>query len=348
MRQLPIALVAVLLLAIACATQTTPTRPAASSSSAAPSSVSPPELGGPGGATPAPRQRLTIPFTQASSSYGALFTAHEGGFWERQGLDVEMINLGAGQVAQAALVSGEVVVTGSGGPGAVNAIAAGANVTVVGVVFDTLPFQLIAVREYASIPELRGTTIGINRLGGSPHVVLRFMMRQGGVNVDQEARVIQIGQQPERMAALRNGTIQATILIPPLGTIVEREGLRILGDSASLGLAYPSSVLVMNRDWLRAERDTARRVLQGLMDGKRAFKHDKEVAVRALRKWLQIDDEALLEETHAYFSKVLEDAPLPRPDGLQMVLDEVAEDRPEVRALRPADLVDPTLAAELR
>jgi NitT/TauT family transport system substrate-binding protein len=333
------------LLAVACATPSSPTRPAASAATPGSAGAAP---GDAALAPPAPRQRLTIPFTQASSSYGALFTAHDGGFWERQGLDVEMINLGAGQVAQAALVSGEVVVTGSGGPGAVNAIAAGANVIVVGVVFDTLPFQLIAVREYASIPELRGTTIGINRLGGSPHVVLRYMMRQGGVNVDQEARVIQIGQQPERIAALRSGAIQATILIPPLGTIVEREGLRILGDSASLGLAYPSSVLVMNRDWLRAERDTARRVLQGLWDGKRAFKYDKEIAVRALRKWLQIDDQALLEETHDYFSKVHEDAILPRPEGLQMVIDEVAEENPDVRILRPEDLVDPTLAAELR
>ncbi len=104
----------------------------------------------------------------------------------------------------------------------------------------------------------------------------------------------------------------------------------------------------MNRDWLRTERDTARRVLQGLLDGKRAFKHDRDVAVRALRKWLQIDDQALLEETHSYFSKVLEDAILPRPEGLQMVLDEVAEERPDARSLRPDDLVDPTLAAELR
>jgi NitT/TauT family transport system substrate-binding protein len=216
------------------------------------------------------------------------------------------------------------------------------------VTLDTLPFQLVAVPEYTSVPALRGTTIGINRLGGSPHVVLRFMMRHGGVDVDEEARVIQIGQQPERMAALRTGAIQATILIPPMGQIVEREGLRILADSAELGLAYPNGVTTMNREWLRNNRDTARRVLQSELDAKRAFKSDRELAIRTMQRWLQIDDRALLDDTYNYFSKILGERVLPRPEGLQMVLDELAEDRPEVRRFKPEDLVDPSLAAEVR
>ena len=189
---------------------------------------------------PAPPVRLTIPISQLSTSNVAWFLAQDGGIFARHGLDVELVNLGAGQPAQAALLSGEVQVTASSGPAAVNAIAAGANVTIVSVTLDTLPFQLVAVPEVQAIADLRGTTIGINRLGGSPHVVLRYMLRHGGVEADQEVRVIQIGQQPERMAALRSGAIQATLLIPPLGTIVERDGLRIVADSADWGWPIPT------------------------------------------------------------------------------------------------------------
>jgi ABC-type nitrate/sulfonate/bicarbonate transport system substrate-binding protein len=120
--------------------------------------------------------------------------------------------------------------------------------------------------------------------------------------------VIQIGAQPERMAALRSGAIQATLLIPPLGTIVERDGLRIVADSAELGLAYPNGVTTMNRDWLRTQRDTARRVLQSTQEAKRAFKSDRALALQTMQRWLEIDDVAL----------------------------------------RPEDLVDGSLAAELR
>src|SRR5262249_5317905 len=94
-------------------------------------------------ATAQPLERLTIPVSQTTASNAALFVAQDGGIFERNGLAVELVNLGAGQPAQAALVSGEVVVTAASGPVAVNAIAAGANVIVVGVILDTLPFQLI-------------------------------------------------------------------------------------------------------------------------------------------------------------------------------------------------------------
>jgi len=39
-------------------------------------------------------------------------------------------------------------------------VLAGAPIVVVGAVFDTPPFQLIAQPEFASIPALRGTTRG--------------------------------------------------------------------------------------------------------------------------------------------------------------------------------------------
>ena len=39
---------------------------------------------------------------------------------------------------------------------------------------------------------------------------------------------------------------------------------------------------------------------------------------------------------------------LPREEGLQLVINEVAADKPEARALRPADVVDASLVAELR
>ncbi len=311
-------------------------------------STAPAEPAAPASPAPAPLQRLTLPFSQVTPNNAPWFIAHDGGFFERNGLEVELVNLGAGQPVQAALVSGEVVVAASSGASVVNAIAAGADIIIVGMTVDTLLYQLVARPEIGAIADLRGTTIGINRLGGNPHTALRLIMRHGGVEVDQEARVIQIGQQPERMAALRTGAIQATLLAPPLGTIAERDGMRILADSADLGLPYANGVLSMQRDWLRAQRDVARRVLQSLLDGKRAFRADRELTLRTLQHWLRVDDLTLLAETYNYYSKVIDDRALPRPEALQTVIDEIAEDHPAARALQPEDLVDPSLASEVR
>ncbi|HEY7067622.1 MAG TPA: ABC transporter substrate-binding protein [Chloroflexota bacterium] len=305
-----------------------------------------------GAAAPAapapPRQQLTIGFSVTSAIHAGLYVAQDAGFLDRTGIDAELTDLGAGTPAQAAFLSGNLMVGSVSGPSTVNAVLAGGNLAMVGAVYDRMPFQLVATPESQTVADLRGKTIGINRLGGSPHWVLRYMLRHEGLDPEADVRVLQIGQQPERLAALRSGGIQATVVDPPFSVVAEREGLRILADAGDLGLAYPHSALVMNRDWLRTQRDTARRVLQSVVDGIRAFKSDRELGQRTLRKWLQIDDPALLDDAYAYFSRGLPDELLPRPEGLQLVIDEAASEQPAARDLHPDDLVDPSLSRELR
>jgi NitT/TauT family transport system substrate-binding protein len=348
----------IILLALACAPAGAPARPAsppapapaAASGAAAANGTAAtgPAAGGAAATSPPPLERLKIALSTVSASTAGLYVAQEAGHFARNGLDVELVNLGSGQPSQAALMSGEVAIIVASGASSVNALLAGAPVVMIGAVHDTPSYVLLGTGDIGTLEDLRGKTIGINRLGGAPHAVLRYLMRQGGVDVDREARVIQVGQPPERLAALRSGAIQATLVSPPLGALPEREQLRVLADTADLNLAYPTLALVVHRPWLDANRDVARRVLQGVRDGTQAFKSDPDLGMRTLRRWLEVDDAALLDETYTYYRRTLPDYVLPRPEGLQVVLDEVAEERPEARSLRPAELVDASLAAELR
>jgi hypothetical protein len=88
--------------------------------------------------------------------------------------------------------------------------------------------------------------------------------------------------------------------------------------------------------------------MQSLADGGRAFKTDRELGMRTVQKWLQLDDPATVEETYAYYARVVPDDLLPRLEGLQLVIDEVAADHPEARALRPEDLLDASVAREVK
>jgi ABC-type nitrate/sulfonate/bicarbonate transport system substrate-binding protein len=283
-----------------------------------------------------------------TANHAGLYAAHEGGLFEREGLDVELVNLGAGTPAQAALLSGELMVASVSGASTVNAVLAGGDLAFIGAVFDTMPYQMAAVREISSMADLRGKTIGINRLGGTPHWVVRYLLRQAGLDPEADARLIQTGQPPERIAALRSGAIQATIADAPFGMIAEREGLHIIADASELGVVYTQAGLVANREWTRTKRDTARKVLQAVVNGNRSFKSDRELGHRTLRKWLQIDEPALVEETYAYFSRTLPSEALPRPEGIQLILDDAAIEQPAARNLRAEDLIDPSLARELR
>jgi ABC-type nitrate/sulfonate/bicarbonate transport system substrate-binding protein len=227
-------------------------------------------------------------------------------------------------------------------------VLAGGEVAVVGAVFDRIAYQIVGSPDVGSLADLRGKIVAINRLGGSPHSALRLIMATAGVDLDREVRVVQAGGQLERVAAVRNGAAQATLVEPPFAQQAESEGLRLVADSGQMQLVYPVTALVMNREWLRTRRDTARRVLQSVVDGTRAFKADKELGIRTLRRWFQVEDPALLEATYAYFSPLLPDYVLPAPEGIQRVLDEIPPEQLGGRNLGPQDLVDASLAREVK
>ena len=259
---------------------------------------------------------------------------------------MELTNLGSSLASQAALMSGDVLAAGLGGGATITAMLAGADLSIVAVIFDTVPCQVLESPEIATIADLRGRTIGINRYGGAADFVTRYLLRQAAVDPEREAVILQVGAQSERVAALRNGAVQATLVDPPFQALAEREGLRIIADTAELDLAYPLDVLAVNRAWLRADRDQVRRVLESVVEGARLFKSDRELGLRTLQRWLKLDDAALLDDTYAYFTRAMPDRLLPREEGLRLIIDEVAAENPEARALRPSDLVDGSLVAE--
>jgi NitT/TauT family transport system substrate-binding protein len=309
---------------------------------AAPATAAPPT------AAPAALQPLRVGFANVAAAHAPLYVALESGTFARHGLDVDLTNLGSAVTSQAAILAGDVQAAGLGGSSTIAAKLAGADLDIVAAIFDTVPYQVLSTPDITTIADLRGKTIGINRFGGAADFVTRYLLRQAGVDPEREATMLQVGAQSERVAALQNGAVQATLVDPPFQALAERERLRIIADTAELDLAYPLDVLAVNRGWLRSDRDQARRVLQSVVEGARLFKSDRELGLRTLQRWLKLDNPALLEDTYAYFTRAMPDRLLPREEGLQLVIDEVAADKPEARALRPADLVDSSLVAELR
>jgi ABC-type nitrate/sulfonate/bicarbonate transport system substrate-binding protein len=327
-----------------------PGAPAAPRTEATPAVAEPRAAAAPAAAAASPRapEPVKLGYASLSVANAGLFTAADGGMFERNGLEPELILMGAGQTSEAGLLSGQIPAVSASPISALNAVLGGGDVVVVGAVLDLVTYQIIGGPEVAALADLRGKTIAINRLGGSPHSALRLMMATGGVDLDREVQVLQAGAQLERIAAVRNGAAQATLVEPPFAQQAASDGLRLVADSADMRIVYPITALNVNRQWLETEHDTARRLLQSVVDGTRAFRTDKELGIRTLQHWFKVDDPALLEATYAYFSPMLPDYVLPATEGIQRVIDEIPSEQLGGRRITADDLVDPSLAREIR
>jgi len=95
-------------------------------------------------------------------------------------------------------------------------------------IMDSSTHLLIARPEYKSLKELKGKTLAVSTFGATSDVAARMMFKQAGVDPERELKIIQLGGERARYAALKEGIVEVAVLSPPTDSDATRSGLRVL------------------------------------------------------------------------------------------------------------------------
>ncbi len=294
-----------------------------------------------------PPEKLTIGVSAIAPSQAALLVAKEAGFYKDQGLEVDFVFFTNAAVAMQALLTGHLSVLSLGGAPLINAVLAGADITAIAELAGTLAYVLVVAPEITTPADLKGKRLGVNRYGSSPDFALRFALVKLGLDPRRDVTILQIGDQPLRLAALQARSIDGTVIDPPGNIAARRLGFRELTDMPGLGLRYPSSLVAVSKGMIQKRPDTLRRLLTAVVLGTHAFKTRRGETIQVLGKYFKNSDGEALAETHAVYSKLLHEKPFVGPEGVQMVLDQVAVENPRAKTAKPHDFFDMRFVREL-
>jgi NitT/TauT family transport system substrate-binding protein len=226
----------------------------------------------------------------------------------------------------------------TGGPGAVAGALDGGDVAIFAGYMDRMPFHVIARPDVPSVEALRGQAVAVNAFGGASDWVMRYVLAQAGLEPDGNVQMLALGTDTQRLAGLRDGTIAGTLLATPYHVVAQREGMRVLLNTATLPLRYSQSVLVATRPYLDANPAVIRAVLRATADAVQLYKTDEALATHVLADRLDLDDAELVAATWAFYRDAFADDL--RPGGLDLILEEALRDQPALAGTRVADLVD--------
>src|SRR5262249_5286246 len=140
----------------------------------------PPPTSGTAGAVP-PLARVRSAYTTLSGTPAPWWAAYEGGYFREQGIDVELAHITAGNNLLAAMNSGEVQITNSGGPTMILGHLQGLDTVVIGSTSNTLDVVVFVRPELQTLEEVRGKTIGVTRLKAGTDVAARLGFPRCGV-----------------------------------------------------------------------------------------------------------------------------------------------------------------------
>lgn len=323
---------------------TAPAKPAATAPAGQPTAAPAAPTAQP---TAAPKEKLSVAWSSADPAYTLLWVTKEGGFFDKNGLDVELVYMDSGAKSVQALVGGQIDLAQASGPAVIAARLGGAAVSVVATAQNTQVGEIWASKEITKPEQLRGKTWAISSFGSDSDFSARTTLKKWGLKPDQDVTILQVGAQGARLAAIEKGTAQVTTLLLPVTKQAKASGMSFMGLLSDVVGDVLSMPISAQDKFVTGREPALRKFLTALAQGAQAFKTDRPLTTQAIIKYLKYEKDAQAQADEAYdtYVKIIPPKLMPTDGGIQIILDHM--DDPKAKSAKPADFVNLKVLKEL-
>lgn len=298
---------------------------------------------------------LTAAYASGTTNTTHLWIAKDAGLFEKYGLSVNLVYINGTALSMQALIGGDVDIIYGVGAAAVTAAARGASVVTIATSGPT-DYVLMARPTITTIEGLKGKVIGISNFAGSDYFALRRLLPMLGLVPNKDVILLPIGSPNpvEKARVIVQGRIDATLGNPVTVLQYELQGQKfaVLADVIPHGIYVTSGDIITTRSYLKNNPERVKAFLKGFSEGILMAKKEKELAFRALRKYLKIQNQTLLDAIYiAGVIKTLPDGvPYPSDKAVQFAIEDLSGTSPDLAKLKTmnvSDFNDPSYLKEL-
>jgi ABC-type nitrate/sulfonate/bicarbonate transport system substrate-binding protein len=100
----------------------------------------------------------------------------------------------------------------------------------------------------------------------------------------------------------------------------EKAGFTILVDPTHYDIPFPQLEVITTRAFLKTQPDLATRYLRAIIEGIHMVKNNPEPSIRAMGKYLRINDREALEEVYRLYREIYPQIPYPSSAAIQTQL----------------------------
>ena len=292
---------------------------------------------------------LRIAYTSIAVVYGPLWLTKEAGLFKKYNIEPEFIYIAGGPPSLQALIAGDVAISFTAGGATVAANLQGSDVVLLGASIDSLPFELWSVPNIKTPEQLKGTRLGVSRIGATTDFVARYLLKKWNLQPDKDVAIFQTGSGPQIFAALKGGSIQSGVLSTGPETLnAEASGYVRLADVSTSGLVYPFGPFAARQSFLKSQPDLTLRFMKAYVEGMHRFKTDKAAALAVLEKYTKQKTTPAIEKVYeVYATKYFKRAPEATPAAIQTILEEISTTRPLPPGIAPQRFAESRFIREL-
>ncbi len=275
------------------------------------------------------QEPIRVIYSSINPHASLVWIAEKRGLFKKYGLSSVLVYVPGGSTAIQALVSGDVDLAQLTGPPGVSANMRGGDILYIAMSDDRMAYQLVTRRDIKRSSELKGRRFGISRFGSSSEFGLRTMLKTVGIDA-KDVSILQIGNEAERLAALKSGAIDGSVFNAPFGAEAKRFDFNIIADAGALGIPYFNTGICGSARVIQKNENKIVNFLRAYVESIKIFKTEPEYTRNALAQFTRVGDPELVREAYEYNRERIPDLPIPSLTAMQAVVDPLVAADPKL------------------
>ncbi len=226
-----------------------------------------------------------------TSGHALTFVAKEQGFFDEQGLDVQLSQFPNSADGYNALTAGKLDVIAMGSTAPAVYISKGTDLTYIGGLMGegaaviALPER---AEEFKDIKNFKGRTIATVRMS-TGDVVFRNALHDAGINWSTDVTIQELKTPSIVLDAVKTGKVDVGIVWLPYQQVAETQGLKIVQYSDSYYPGHPCCRFVVTTELLDQDRDTLVKFEKALIKSYHYIKTNPDESVSDVQKYVDFD-----------------------------------------------------------
>lgn len=267
--------------------------------------------------------------------------AQEANLFRKYNIDFRLVYISSSGMVTAAMLGGDADISLTGGVGNVRAYVQGAtDLVFIGVVKNIMTQSIVAKPDIKTPEDLKGKKIGVTRIGSNTHYFTIQALRRHGLEPQRDFIFIQTGGEPETLAALISGGLDAATMTAPADAKAIALGYRYVVYGPDLRIPYAATAFVTRRSVIAKRPVVIGDFMKVMAEAAKILHTDREFTYRVLGKYLRVDDRKVLDAAYNAEIKALEPRMEIKHEALQAILEEVAQVDPRAKKVKVQDLID--------
>lgn len=244
-------------------------------------------------------KKVPLPFSPIGINCLPWFVAKETRLYEKHGIDVDPVFIGASSALIQSMLSGAADMAGSGGPSIISNVLQGGNIIHVTAMVPRFTQSIMVKPEIKRPEDMIGKKIGVSRLGTVTHFALQTALDGYGV---KGVTILQMGGQPEAVAGLVRGSVDGAVFSPPYNFQLKKQGYNELASPADLQkfTAFITNGIIARRSAVEKDKDSLIRLIKSTAESIKLITVDREFTKKVITKWMPIKDADLLEQVYRF------------------------------------------------